>query len=914
MRRVRALSALLLLALFEATSLHALRGASQVERWRVDWPHLGEWMRATPTSDALTGVVVSVGLAAVIWLSLSTVLSALAAVSRVPSLMKAADLFTLPGVQRIVQRSMAIGLAGQAVLMSHGAAFAQAPAGGWTTTPVAVEATTPVAVAPTPVTEGTWGVSDGDNLWDIAAETIAHSTGRTIDEVTNEEILPYWQELMAAATPPSGDVNLIYEGERYDLPAFAASIANQAAAPVETEPVVEPAPVAAAPVAAPEPVEVTAPVAQPVEDELPADLPTQTTVADPPAEAPVAADAVSTSNRSVVGSGTLMLGTVGATGLMLALARRRRRRSRTRGVDEVLPEASGPAQVVEERVLRAVDTGRVDFVEAALKVLGAAVAVAGDATNPPVGLILSADQVDVVMAEPGVAPAPFRGRGAHWTLHRSTELPRVEAGPMPLPALVSLGRTVADEEVLVDLEDPGMISLTGDGAEQVVMSAAIQLAAAPWSDVVSVFVVGGQGPALPNVTSVAGLDEIMDELEAEAERTTRLLREEACHSGVFEARIRRLAPETWVPTVVLCVTPPPPHVIRRLVTLVSSAEGRGVSAFVAGHVDDSPLELAITHDGIRVEVLGVTVKTASRCTESDAHLVDELLDIAAQTPMAAPLVVDEPDELAAPLGPVEPEVIVHLYGAPGAIGLVKEIDLAKVTEMLLYLVCHRHDEVDSDRLIDALWPESDPKGKSGTFNNYTLQLRQATGHSPDGQPRFPKPGNRRLYELALCVVSTVELLERAIAESHRLPSEAAKAGLRKALEWVRGRPFDSTSKAGYQWAYGENHARHAVQVAGNAAHRLVELALESTGDFVGEADLAAAEFAIRQGQLADPDSEMLRVDEMRLAHARRDWSARDAVWAAVEEAAAGDDDEPGPVAAAAYRALLEDQELVEAVG
>ena len=63
-------------------------------------------------------------------------------------------------------------------------------------------------------------VAPGDNLWGIAAQTIARATGRDRGAVTDDEIDRYWRVLcdLNRDRVRSGDVNLIYPGEVVVLP------------------------------------------------------------------------------------------------------------------------------------------------------------------------------------------------------------------------------------------------------------------------------------------------------------------------------------------------------------------------------------------------------------------------------------------------------------------------------------------------------------------------------------------------------------------------------------------------------------------------------------------------------------------------------------------------------------------------
>lgn len=77
-------------------------------------------------------------------------------------------------------------------------------------------APTPIdAIAPSAHT-----VVEGDNLWNIATQALAAATRRTVNDLTNAEVVTYWVKVCEANRPHlrSGDPNLIYADEEITLP------------------------------------------------------------------------------------------------------------------------------------------------------------------------------------------------------------------------------------------------------------------------------------------------------------------------------------------------------------------------------------------------------------------------------------------------------------------------------------------------------------------------------------------------------------------------------------------------------------------------------------------------------------------------------------------------------------------------
>ena len=257
MRRLRSVASLIALVGFEAAALLVLRQAGQVEAWQVDWQHFGRWLDATPIEDVVAGLARWAGLVIVGWLCVTTTLYLLATVCRVPRLMRAAGVFTLPGVRRIVEGTVAVSMMATALASRVGPAMAQEPAGGWTKHPTVAAVAAPPppaftaaarvelppdvahAVEPTATEAGRWVVAPGDNFWDIAAADVAHQRGVPVETLRAADIVDRWREIIEASESaggvPSGNPNLIYAGAVQVLPPTRA-VAPATAAPVPTPP------------------------------------------------------------------------------------------------------------------------------------------------------------------------------------------------------------------------------------------------------------------------------------------------------------------------------------------------------------------------------------------------------------------------------------------------------------------------------------------------------------------------------------------------------------------------------------------------------------------------------------------------------------------------------------------------------
>lgn len=941
MKRLRALGSLVLLVAFEAAAWLALQRAGTVERWHVDWSHFWRWADQTPPGDVAAGLVRVAAVVIVAWLALSTTLYLLGTITRFRALVRLTGPVTLPGVRRLVERAAVVGFSAS-MLLPH-AAMAQQPAGGWAPpgTAVTIEAPAPAtepvvvvpAVAPTDVQQGRWVVAHGDNLWTIAEEAIAEARGVDVADLRSADVVPYWRELIRVNQDRlvSGDPNLIYAPERIVLPPLQGAdvqLSQEAdtppaapAAPAEPERVIvtPPAPApelpalespASTPVTQPVVTTPTTAAQQPVDDDADLAAPVATVAPDRPADGAEAPDAapsvkhVGTQQHAGLNVGRLMGYGLLCAGIAAAVLRRRRPHARRRLAGEVIPALTPETAATEMAVLVGADVAGARFLDAGLRAFAGIVGEPG-AYDPmdlpsPIGVVLGPDRMEIVLAKVTPAPEPFAGSGSRWVLNRSVGLSELEqladGAPVPTPALVSLGRDPDGAEVLLDLEDPGLVAITGDGpdgmatAAEIVTAAGIQLATTPWgTEFVRVVLVGFDAPpAADNITAVDDLDEaLFDQLEDEAERVgSRVKAARPACDTTYDARIHRVVPDAWTPTVVVCARPLPDNLARRLLGLVNDPVAHGLGALVVGRVPEAPWEMHVGPAGLRVESLDVTVTTPQRITSVEAAGLRDLLEAAEAEPVRAP-----DRDVSRARDTDDPEVLVRVLGQVAVDG-VPAIGRAKSVEALVYLVTHRERDVDGDVLIEALWPGSNPEKSRGTMQTTTWKLRQVLGLSSTGQPHMRDlKGGERLYgpALARTVASDLDVLESALTANERDRLEAA-------LALVRGEPFQRAGR-GYEWATSDGLVARAQQVVVDAAHRLAELCL-------ADQDTERARWAARQGLLAVRGHEQLMRDLMRAEALRGNRAGLVAIHNEAAAAAEADDVELDPTTAELYGELL----------
>ena len=231
-------------------------------------PPPGRILTADP-EEAIYGAVWLLTAAVTAWVGLTTVLSFLAYVTRIPVAVRATRWMTIAPIRHLSRRAAALVLAVGSLSISTPAGAAHAPPVPYAVTVEHPEATfdaavgtvlpasptgatVPVPMAATnpdrdhplrspPDTGGvmvpvphladgaldalrdhgdalvTYTVQRGDNLWSITAGYLAGHLGRTAGA---EEIAPLWRQVieMNRDLIGSGDPNLIFPGERIVLP------------------------------------------------------------------------------------------------------------------------------------------------------------------------------------------------------------------------------------------------------------------------------------------------------------------------------------------------------------------------------------------------------------------------------------------------------------------------------------------------------------------------------------------------------------------------------------------------------------------------------------------------------------------------------------------------------------------------
>lgn len=494
---------------------------------------------------------------------------------------------------------------------------------------------------------------DADNWDDVAAatSTVVQPDGR---QLTDPNQIDVGWTVIVPATAPSADATPAPAADTPPTPAPAP-----APAPIPTPaPAPAPVPEVVAPptTAAPAPSVTPAPsVATPAPQETPASEASEQNAspATPVADTEVSAGWTHLDELSAVG-GLLAAGVLAGLGTRRMLARRRR-----------LPGqrfASQDGFSPTELSLRATeDPATVQLLDAALRTWSAR---SGGGPLPDVmGAVISDATIMLLLAEPAAPSSPFVAGPSPtlWLLDRTDTVEHDPSVVAPFPTLVTLGHTAAGENILIDLERAGAMTLTGDPDDIVdVLSAmAIELAGADWADHLDVTLVGLPTDVVTHLSRgrlrhARTVDEVLDRMERHHAEVVAALAEDDASSAV-DARVRHVAEHVWIPEVLLTATPVTAAQQARLHAISQAGANTNLAAVITaatpttdGHRMPGEWVITVPSTGTTtIPVLGATVEL-QRLTRAARNAI--VADIAATDTVE---LVAGPDAALIPAEPTE---------------------------------------------------------------------------------------------------------------------------------------------------------------------------------------------------------------------------------------------------------------------
>ena len=576
------------------------------------------------------------------------------------------------------------------------------------------------------------------------------------------------------------------------------------------------------------------------------------------------------------------------------------------------------------------------------------------------GVIVDRTDVELVIDGQGSGPPPsdgFRAVPGRTSVLVSRRLlggtgSTGRSGParFPLPLLVSLGRS-GERLVLCNLESFGSLSLGGDPArvEGMMRAMALELATSRWGGFDLVLV--GFGTELARFDRVAVADGTAPLL---ADLTWRRLRSDVARTdggwaSVGEARLADPRRQ-WDPTIVLCgpgtegdevaalaatagvaqgitvvsVGGPDPTGSGRHVTL----EGEGPTASLDDLVDlFDPQGVSVGEVDDVLSLLDVASGTDGGLTRSARGVGEELLDDPSDatphepapsgavayagrpvgavrrvgsgpTGLPADGSVPAADPTADATGRMAPgdvadsdqsphgvEVEVAVLGPVDIRGASRSFTRAWARELVVYLAMHP-EGASNELWATALWPERLMAPSS--LHSTASVARRALGTGRDGTDHLPRSHGR----LALAPSVGTDW-QRFVTLAER----DDPGSWRRALELVRGRPFDGLRST--DWTVLEG-------IAPSIESAVVDLSGRLAGACLRAGDPRGAEWSARRGLLVSPYDERLYRMLLRAADAAGNPSGVESVMAELVRVVA-DEIEPvesvHPSTLALYRSL-----------
>ena len=719
-------------------------------------------------------------------------------------------------------------------------------------------------------------------IWDLNANA-AMSDGRTFDDPNL--ILPGWQLRMAESAQAVPEPPTFEPAEPAPPPMAAVEETNppEVAAPRSSS-----EPGGSTPTSIP-PTEST-PTSDRIDGALPPPQPSkEPTPAAPSVGAAEAASLWSTAERSVWPQ--LTVGALLVAGLAETIRRLRNRRLSKLAPGNRLQQPSDVAAGTEHAIRRANAGAPIRSTIHGL--LRSLTPYAAEQADPPAvrAVQIGAERIEVLFCEP--APMPPTGwatiDGGHSWTHRFDD-PTGDSRQLLTPALVTIGvrHDDAGDEVLLDLETAGSLSIVGDRELSLGLarSIALELATYPLGVSMDVCLIG------LHVDGTELCDRVW--LDTTMTRAVRVARQRLDRSA-SENATNIVAARAGLdeddgahdPQVFVVDTANLDEddrlLVEELVRLCQSSTG--TAAVLIGDNDDAGERIAVQSDGT-AHWSGVDLRTPN-VTHEAAGEVAVMLDHVAHAE-SEPI---EPDELMVaalePIGPSTGEAVEQMaepdesvpedceedieafeYQPPNHDVVIQVMGNVKThganltadeSELLALLTCLRHrTEIHIGLVHESIAPERAKK----TVENRMSRLRGRLGVGSDGNDLLPEASSgrngRSQYLVSPLVLTDVDLLEHRYHTAETLASSDALIVMRDGLELMEG-PLFRARKGFDGWPQSEGVVVAMTAIVQSYATRLIGLAVDvddialvirTTATAGRVLDNPLSEFPMRQAELA----------------------------------------------------------------
>lgn len=340
----------------------------------------------------------------------------------------------------------------------------------------------------------------------------------------------------------------------------------------------------------------------------------------------------------LVGS-LLLAGGVLAGHLYLRLRERRRDRSRARRPGRIVaaPDLEFAPMEKTITVVGSAMAASLESLDLDLRRLGQTSAQTGSILPRLAAIELTDTDAILHLAEPVLLPPPWVERGAdqlRWQTRVRTQPDASDAAqmPAPYPLLASIGRDEHEHWWLLNLEEHGAVSVTGDTdrAESLIRYIAAELAIAHWARDTRIDLIG-IGSELDGVDPRLHVHNSVDTPDVTPEALSHALamidRSRAAGTDAVTGRAQQPDDEIW--PAHLIVSAPQAATREHLATvieLINSHPGRTATAVVTTGeaIGDRGISIEIASDGtLRIAKVGLTL-TAAQLPEADAAGVTDL--------------------------------------------------------------------------------------------------------------------------------------------------------------------------------------------------------------------------------------------------------------------------------------------------
>lgn len=550
-----------------------------------------------------------------------------------------------------------------------------------------------------------------------------------------------------------------------------------------------------------------------------------------------------------------------AASLLAALRVRRRRQRGSRAYGERIALPVDEAEAVEQRMVAVEAPKIVDALHQALAHIQKWAEATGAALPELFAIRVDDEQITVYLAEPAELPAPFEaayGDNTAWNALRTAFDPPLQPKIAPYPALVTVGTDQDGGQLLLDLEQLRVLSITGSDeilARASLNAIAAELASVPWASDIHLSLVGLPADLpfeldpyrIHRVTDVAQL--CRDLRTHLADREQALL--ESHLPDIRRARVVANGLEAWAPFVVLIAAECTPAEQQELMQL---AEQNGPAGLVVVQTRseiafDSVIDLhsssAASYKSAGAglpplpfvpQLLGdqtlaatlelFAIATAPSLAPPPVHPVDETRPLASASPHRddGDIAAAEPrSERADSAGPAAaaPGPYVRLLGPVDALNIAGPAPLpGRGVEFLAFLLTHQQP-VPGAQIQKALWPNTYDRSNNNT-RTLAKQVRSALGYNDHGHLWLPEGRGSTGFTLNPAIRTD---WHDFIALTAANPASASTEDLEAALRLVRGQPLLGTDAHRGRWAWRAALEEEIIAAVLDTAETLADRAL-----------------------------------------------------------------------------------------